>query len=212
MKRFSFSPEGVVHLFAALQLVKLGIASTSERGHILSHVSGEAAMTFLLLSLVMTPLFLLTGKSFLPRLKKPLGLYAFFLSSLHLGLYAFEEHWDVWKLWDQSLEDPSFWAAWVALLGMVPLAVTSTRGWMRRLGRRWKRLHQVVYVLSIAAVIHVFLLEDGLEKGAFYSILLLTLLSLRLPFFRRFLAQRRPSVLRLQSRLNPRKLISAPSS
>ncbi len=209
MKRLSLSPEAVVHLFFALQFVKLGVASTSDRGHILTHVSGEAAMTFLLLSLVMTPLFLLTGKSFLPRLKKPLGLYAFFLSALHLGLYALEEHWDLPGLWKESLTDPSLWAAWGALLGMVPLAVTSTRGWMKRLGKRWKRLHQVVYVLALAAVIHVFLLEDGLEKGAFYSILLLLLLSLRLPVSRRFLAQRRPAWLRLQARLSPRKLLSA---
>jgi sulfoxide reductase heme-binding subunit YedZ len=185
-------PEWWIHLLATLNLAKMAGVWISGNADKLPHVSGETAFNFLLFSLLVTPMFTLTGKNFLPPLKKPLGLYAFFFSVVHLGTYALDLKWNLVKVWTESLEDPSLWMGWAALLLMVPLTVTSTRGWMKRLKRSWKRLHQVVYILAVVAVVHVLLLDDGLEKGAFYSGMLLLLLSVRIPPVRRFIVQHRP--------------------
>lgn len=130
-----------------------------------THVTGEWALRLLVLALAITPLRRLTGRARLAPQRRTLGLLAFAYAVLH-GL--------TWAVLDQGLHLPSIredlterpfvWLGASALLAMTPLAVTSTRAWMRRLGRRWARLHRLVWVAAAAAVGHFLLLVKADER------------------------------------------------
>lgn len=117
--------------------------------------TGRWALKFLLLSLTVTPVRRLTGWNVVIQYRRMLGLFAFFYATLHfISYWAFDLSFafgamvaDVWKR-------PFIALGFSAFLLLVPLAVTSTRGWIRRLGKRWTMLHRLVYVAAILAVIH----------------------------------------------------------
>jgi sulfoxide reductase heme-binding subunit YedZ len=117
--------------------------------------TGRWALKFLLLSLTVMPVRRLTGWNVVIQYRRMLGLFAFFYATLHFTSYwAFDLSFafgamvaDVWKR-------PFIALGFSAFLLLVPLAVTSTKGWIRRLGKRWALLHRLVYVAAICAVIH----------------------------------------------------------
>lgn len=117
--------------------------------------TGRWALKFLLLSLAVTPVRRLTGWNVVIQFRRMLGLFAFFYATLHFAAYwAFDLVFafgamaaDVWKR-------PFIALGFTAFLLMIPLAVTSTKGWIRRLGKRWTVLHRLVYVSAILAVCH----------------------------------------------------------
>jgi len=117
--------------------------------------TGRWALKFLLLSLTVMPVRRLTGWNVVIQYRRMLGLFAFFYATLHFTSYwAFDLSFafgamvaDVWKR-------PFITLGFSAFLLLVPLAVTSTKGWIRRLGKRWALLHRLVYVAAICAVIH----------------------------------------------------------
>lgn len=117
---------------------------------------GLLALIFLLATLSLTPLRKLTGWSWPIRIRRMAGLFAFFYAALHFTLYvAIDQGFD----WPIILEDitkrPFLVVGFAALMLLLPLAVTSTNGWVRRLGAaRWRRLHRLVYVAAILAVVH----------------------------------------------------------
>jgi sulfoxide reductase heme-binding subunit YedZ len=121
------------------------------------HHSGWWTLVLLLVTLAVTPLRRVTGRNELAKLRRPLGLFAFFWATLHLGIYlGLDQLFDWTFILEDVLERPFItvgMAAWAILL---PLAITSTRGWIRRLGRRWTRLHQGVYIATILGVIHFY--------------------------------------------------------
>lgn len=121
----------------------------------LEHASGIWALRFLLATLAITPLRNLTGWNRLVRLRRMLGLYAFFYASLHLAIYLVV---DLGGFWSQLLTEiakrPYITVGFLAWLLMLPLALTSTHGMMRRLGRHWQRLHRLVYAIGLFAVLH----------------------------------------------------------
>ncbi len=116
---------------------------------------GMTGLNLLMLTLCVTPIRRATGINRLVTLRRMLGLFSFFYLCLHfltyIGLYI---QFD----WSMLLEDigkrPYITVGFTALMLMVPLAVTSTNGWQRRLGRRWVKLHRLVYVIAILAVVH----------------------------------------------------------
>lgn len=140
---------------------------------------GEWALRFLLLTLSITPLRRLTGWYRLLGYRRMLGLYSFFYASLHLLSYIVLDQFFYWpEIWADILKRPYITVGMVSFLLLIPLAVTSTKGWMRRLGKNWKRLHRLVYAIAIGSVLHYYMLvkADTLEPLTYAAILLLLLL------------------------------------
>lgn len=148
----------------------------------LTHRTGDWALRLLLLSLAMTPLRRLFSQPWPIRFRRMIGLYALFYASLHLGVYLVL---DLQGYWPQILEDivrrPYMTVGFAAWLLLLPLALTSTQGWMRRLGRRWSQLHRLVYAIGVLAVLHFFwLVKSDLREPGLYAGILATLLGLRI--------------------------------
>lgn len=148
----------------------------------ITHSTGEWGLRLLLLTLAVTPLRKLTGWNRIVHFRRMLGLFAFFYACLHLTTYVFLDQFFDWRaMIEDVLERPYITAGLSAFILLLPLAVTSTNRWMRRLGRNWVRLHRLVYPAAIIAVIHFLWLvkADSLEPGI-YAVVLALLLSARL--------------------------------
>lgn len=148
----------------------------------LTHATGEWALRLLLLGLALTPLRRLTGQAWPIRFRRLVGLYAFFYACLHLAVFLV---FDLGQYWTQIFEDivkrPYITVGFAAWLLLVPLAFTSTRGWMRRLGRRWTQLHRLVYAVGVLAVLHfLWLVKSDLREPLVYAGILAALLGTRL--------------------------------
>jgi sulfoxide reductase heme-binding subunit YedZ len=119
------------------------------------HRSGKTAVLILVASLAVTPLRRLFGWNVLQKVRRLLGLFAFFYAVLHVAVYLYFEQGLAWGfIWEDVVERPFIFSGTLAFLLLVPLAVTSTKGWIRRLGRNWVRLHRLVYVAAGAALLH----------------------------------------------------------
>ena len=109
----------------------------------ITHATGDWALRLLLACLAMTPLRRLSGASWPIRFRRLLGLYAFFYACLHLSTYLVLDLGGYWtQLFADIAKRPYITVGFTAWLLLLPLAITSTRGWMRRLGRRWGQLHR----------------------------------------------------------------------
>jgi len=150
-----------------------------------THVTGDWALRFLLLSLSVTPLRRLFGWSWAAPLRRTLGLTAFGYACCHYLIYLGLEHFFDWRLIvEDVLERRYVWAGFTAFLCLVSLAATSTRAMMRRLGRRWVSLHRLVYLAAVLGVIHfLWLVKSDLREPLLYVAVLTFLLGLRLWFW-----------------------------
>jgi len=150
-------------------------------------VTGTWTLRFLLLTLAVTPLRRLTGWNAAVRYRRMLGLFAFFYGCLHLLTYVVL---DQFFAFDEIVKDvakrPFITAGATGLLLMIPLAITSTAGWMRRLGgRRWQQLHRLAYVVAVAGVVHYYwLVKADTSRPVRYGLVLAVLLAARLWFAR----------------------------
>jgi len=143
---------------------------------------GNWALRFLLATLAISPLARLGGWRWLVRYRRMLGLFAFTYALAHFATYAvLDQRLAVHSILEDILERPYITIGFTALLLLVPLAITSTRGWMRRLGRRWQVLHRLVYPIAILGVWHFYwqVKLDTLEP-TIYAIVLAVLLAERL--------------------------------
>jgi sulfoxide reductase heme-binding subunit YedZ len=150
----------------------------------LLHRCGKWGLNFLLITLAVTPLRRLTGLNWLLRFRRMLGLFAFFYVLLHFTVYlVLDQDLQLGYLIEDILERPYITLGVTGLLLLIPLAVTSTNKMMRRLGRRWQKLHRLVYLIAMLGVIHFFwqVKEDFLEPQI-YSAILLFLLGYRIWF------------------------------
>jgi sulfoxide reductase heme-binding subunit YedZ len=157
--------------------------------------TGRWALKFLLITLSITPLRRLTGWNVAIQYRRMLGLFAFFYGSLHFTSYiVLDQYFD----WSGILADvgkrPFITMGFTAFVLMVPLALTSTRGWIRRLGRRWQTIHRLVYVSAICASIH-FIWKVKVVSGSpvLYAVALTLLLGFRVVWRVRHAALRRQS-------------------
>lgn len=185
-------PKTAVHLAALTPLAILGwqmweVARTGSDAlgadpvAEIEHRLGLWALRFLVLTLTITPLRRLTGWNVLVRFRRMLGLYAFAYASLHFTAYL---GLDLRGYWTQVFEDiakrPYITVGFLAWLLLVPLAATSTAGWIRRLGRHWARLHTLVYPVAVLAVLHFWwLVKSDLREPALYAALVALLLGYR---------------------------------
>ncbi len=160
-------------LFPAARLVYLILTGgdlTANPVEYLTHQTGWYALLILLASLAITPARRVTGWHRLITFRRPLGLFAFFYAVLHFSIwFGFDKYFDVAEMGRDVVERPFITVGMAALLSMLPLAVTSTAGWIRRLGRRWERLHRLAYVAALAGVLHFWWLvkSDIREPAAF---------------------------------------------
>ena len=148
----------------------------------IEHRLGLWALRLLLIALSVTPLRQLTGQAVLLRFRRLLGLYAFFYASLHLAAYLVLDLRGYWtQIFEEIAKRPYITVGFLAWLLLIPLAVTSTQGMMRRLGRLWGRLHQLVYAIAVLAVLHFWwLVKSDIREPALYAGILAALLGWRL--------------------------------
>ena len=193
-----FWPKAVAHLLALAPLAwlvadvwldRLGADPIAE----LTHATGLWALRFLLAALAITPLRRVTGWSVLARFRRLVGLYAFFYASVHLSIYLVLDLGGYWaQILDDIVKRPYITVGFAAWCGLLLMAITSTRGMMRRLGRRWSQLHRIVYGIGVLAVLHfVWLVKADVREPAIYGAILALLLVLRLPPVARRIERRR---------------------
>lgn len=153
-----------------------------EPGKAIVWFSGSWAFNFLLITLAVTPASQYLQQKWLVVHRRMLGLFVFFYSTLHLFAYfAFLLEWQWRELGKEIIERPYLLLGGVAWLLLVPLTITSTKQWQRRLKRRWKKLHRLVYVIGLLAAIHYLLqIRSSWFEPVLYTVLLLSLLALRL--------------------------------
>lgn len=129
---------------------------------LLTRSTGTWTLVFLCATLAVTPLRRLTGWNLLIRLRRMLGLYAFFYGVLHFVTYLWFDQWfDLRAIVADVVKRPFITMGFLAFVLMVPLAVTSTDAMLRRLGRAWGRLHRLVYLVAIAAILHYWWHKAG---------------------------------------------------
>ena len=149
--------------------------------------TGTWTLVMLCLTLAITPLRRWSGYNDLIRLRRMLGLFAFFYGVLHLGTYVwFDQFFDLSAMLQDIVKRPFITAGFVAFALMLPLAITSTRSMQRRLGRKWAVLHRLVYVVAIAALLHYAWHKAGkndFSEVGIYALIIAVLLGARL--FRR---------------------------
>ena len=147
---------------------------------------GDWGLRILLTTLLISPLRRLLNWAQLLRLRRMLGLYAYFYVVLHLiGYLWFDQFFDWEEIWFDILERPFITVGMGTVILLTPLAVTSTKGMIRRLGKNWKRLHTLVYPISMLAVLHFWwMVKLDVTEPAIYAVILAVLLGERL--YRKF--------------------------
>ena len=147
----------------------------------MQHVTGDTVLSCLMLTLAITPLRRLTGWNEIIRVRRLIGLTAFWYACLHLTTYVvFDQDFSLMEITKDIAKHPWVLVGFTGFLCLLPLAITSTNGWIRRLGgKNWNRLHRLVYVAAIAGVLHYLWLVKKdihypLVYGAVLTVLLLT--------------------------------------
>jgi methionine sulfoxide reductase heme-binding subunit len=149
----------------------------------ITHFTGDWTIRLIVATLAMTPLRKLLGLPDLIRFRRMLGLYAFFYGSLHFLTYLwFDRLFEFPEIVKDVGKRPFITAGFMAFMAMLPLAVTSTRGWIRRLGGKgWQRLHRLVYVSAVAGVVHYYwLVKSDVRLPLLYGGIVAVLLAYRL--------------------------------
>src|SRR5262245_50400538 len=164
----------------------------------ITHETGDWTIRLIVITLAITPLRRLSKRNELIRFRRMAGLFAFFYGSLHFLIYIVADRFaglefrdGIWawstarelaaSIWDDVYKRPYITIGFIALMGMLPLAITSTAGWIRRLGgRNWNRLHRLIYVSAIAGVVHYWwLVKADILHPAIYGLLVALLLGFR---------------------------------
>lgn len=148
----------------------------------ITHRTGDWALRFILVALAVTPVRWISGWNPIIRYRRMVGLLAFFYASLHFSTYiVFDHFFDVSSIFEDVAERKYVTAGFVGFVLMLPLAITSTQGWIRRLGKRWSLLHRLIYVVAIAGVVHfLWLVKLENSEPLVYAAVLAVLLGSRL--------------------------------
>jgi sulfoxide reductase heme-binding subunit YedZ len=157
--------------------------------------TGTWALRLLLMTLAITPVRRLTGVNAVIQFRRMLGLFAFFYACVHLFSYTlFDRLLNIGEILTDVADRPFITAGMTALALMIPLAVTSTKGWIRRLGRRWQTLHRIVYLSAAAACLHfAWKVKIVVGEPVYYVAILTVLLGFRLLWRLRLPQRPRPA-------------------
>jgi sulfoxide reductase heme-binding subunit YedZ len=148
----------------------------------MQHVTGDTVLSCLMLTLAITPLRKLTGWNEVIRVRRLIGLTAFWYACLHLTTYVvFDQDFSLTEITMDIAKHPWVLVGFTGFLCLLPLAITSTNGWIRRLGgKNWNRLHRLVYVAAIAGVLHyLWLVKKDIHYPLLYGSVLTVLLLMR---------------------------------
>lgn len=149
----------------------------------ITHSTGTCTLVFLLITLSITPLRKITRQYWLINLRRMFGLFAFFYGCLHLTTYVWlDKFFDVHEMLADIAKRRFITAGMTAFALMIPLALTSTKGWIRRLGgKRWQALHRLIYLSAAAGVIHyIWLVKADLRTPLRFAFVLAVLLTYRI--------------------------------
>ena len=211
MKKSRYTPlQILVHIAAWFPLVRLVVEAITGDLTVnpIQHIeqrTGRAAISLLFLSLAATPLNSLFRWQEVIRRRRTLGLYAFMYATMHVIIFADLDYGLAWSyILETVLQKPYILVGALAFLLLIPLAVTSFDIWKVRLGKNWKRLHRVVYIIAPLVVLHYawgkkgtfFALQGDILLPLIYGLILVLLMVLRIPGVRRFIASmpNRPGV------------------
>ena len=176
---------GLVCLLPLLRLVVLAMAGQLGANPIefITHSTGTWTLVGLLVTLAVTPLRHLTGQAVLVRYRRMLGLFAFGYACLHFLTYLWlDQFFELAAIARDVVKRPFITVGFAAFVLLVPLAATSSRAMMRRLGRNWQRLHRLVYVIAALGVVHyLWLVKKDVTQPLVYGSVLVLLLAMRLP-------------------------------
>jgi methionine sulfoxide reductase heme-binding subunit len=148
----------------------------------ITRFTGDWTIRFIVFTLAITPVRKLLGMPDLIRFRRMIGLYAFFYGSLHFVTYIWlDKFFDLAEMWKDIAKRPFITAGFTAFVLLLPLAITSTTGWIRRMGgKRWQMLHRLVYFSGIAGVIHYYwLVKSDIRLPAMYGAFVGILLAYR---------------------------------
>jgi sulfoxide reductase heme-binding subunit YedZ len=147
----------------------------------ITHRTGDWALRLLLITLSVTPLRILFGWRVLMRLRRMFGLFAFFYVCLHFSTYlVFDHFFDIGEIVKDIIKRPYVTMGFLAFVMLIPLALTSTNKKMKQLGKNWKRLHQLVYVIAVCGILHyLWLVKADLLQPLIHAAILVVLLGVR---------------------------------
>jgi len=168
--------------------------------------TGKTALILLMLSLACTPINTLLGFKQVLKVRRALGLYAFLYAAIHFLVFVGLDYGFDPDLLKQALLDrPYALVGFAAFLILLPLAITSTQGWMKRLGQVWKKLHQWVYLAALLVIVHfVWLVKADIREPLWYGVVVVLLLIFRIPRVRQVVSR-----IRHRSRSKPMGLPAA---
>jgi len=212
-----------VHLLAWLPLAYLVFAFFTNQLTInpiqyLEQVLGRIAIYWLVAALAVTPLYTLTGLRDLPGRRRAVGLYAFMYVSLHLLIFfGLDYGFNFNQTWSLIIGKVYLWVGVLAVLLLIPLAVTSFDYFIRKMGRNWKRLHWLVYPAVVVSILHyglaqkgdLFTLRGNILRPALWLLLTFVLLAFRLPMVRRWVSGTRRKLVFRFRRLPQANKVSA---
>jgi methionine sulfoxide reductase heme-binding subunit len=189
-RRYRFLYKPLVFALALIPAIHLvlgafglaGVELGADPVRAILHRCGKTALQLLLLTLLVTPVREITGWRDLIRLRRMLGLFAFFYALLHFTSYAWlDQGLDLHAIGEDILKRPYITIGLAALLLLVPLAVTSTNRMMRRLGRRWTQLHRLIYLITLLGLWHFWWqVKKHIREPLFYALVFAGLMAWRL--------------------------------
>jgi sulfoxide reductase heme-binding subunit YedZ len=149
----------------------------------ITHATGDWTLRFLVITLAITPVRKFFGLPELVRFRRMLGLFAFFYACLHFTTYIWlDKFFDLSEMWKDVIKRRFITIGFAAFLLLIPLAITSTAGWIRRLGgQRWRALHRLIYVSAVLGVIHYYwLVKSAVIRPLTYGFIVAVLLLFRM--------------------------------
>jgi sulfoxide reductase heme-binding subunit YedZ len=158
---------------------RLGVNPTE----FITHTTGVLTLVFLLLTLAVTPVRMITGQNWLIKFRRMLGLFAFFYGTLHFLTYLwFDRAFKLGSIAGDIVQRPFVAIGLASFIMLVPLAITSTNGWVKRLGgKRWASLHRLVYPAAIGGVLHYYLIvKSDIRYPLLFGAVLALLLGYRI--------------------------------
>ena len=150
----------------------------------LERSTGTWSLVFLMLSLTITPIRQWSGINSFIQFRRMLGLFMFFYAGLHIVSYVWLDHWfDLMEITKDIVNHPYVLVGFTAFILSVPLAITSTKSMMKRLGGRWKLLHKLVYFIAVLAILHfLWLVKKDHTEPLVYLTVFLSLIALRMAY------------------------------
>jgi sulfoxide reductase heme-binding subunit YedZ len=150
----------------------------------ITHSSGDWALYFLVITLCVTPVRRLLKWNWLVRLRRMVGLYAFFYAFIHFTAFLWFDHWfDVAAMWKDVLKRPFITVGFIAFVLLIPLAVTSNNAMIRKLGGKlWQRIHRLIYVIAPLAILHYWWMKsakNNIEQPLIFGVIVAVLLGVR---------------------------------